>query len=333
MLSAIALGPRGESAHGPTRRARWLFSSSGHGAGNSRIHLSTTDLSASYSDSPALAVRVLEPYSGLDAFRQAVRSLWTSFDQARQLAWRFFLRDTRAEHRQSLLGYVWLVVPALANTVIWVFLNDQKIIQVNSGSVPYPLFVLTGTVLWTTFNSSLMAMLGVIGEARGMLAKVSFPHEALIYSAFLKSLLNAIITSLVLIPALFLFAAGWQSGMLLFPVALAASLLLGCALGLIAIPIATLYADVGRAVQLVLRVGFFLTPVIFALPPAGVARRLMLLNPVTPVITSGRAWLTGSGEAMPGAFLAVVAGCVIVLALGLLVYKVALPHLIERLGG
>jgi lipopolysaccharide transport system permease protein len=298
-----------------------------------RFILSTTDLPASYSDSHALPVRVLEPHSGLDAFREAGGSLWTSFGQARQLAWRFFLRDTRADHRQSVLGYVWLLVPALANTVVWVFLNDQKIIEVNSGAIPYPLFVLAGVVIWTAFNASVMAMLSVIGEARGMLAKVSFPHEALVYSAFLKSLLNALITSLVLIPALLLFATRWQIEMLLFPVALIASLLLGCALGLIALPIAALYADVGRAVQLILRFGFFLTPVIFALPPAGMARRLMLLNPVTPVIASGRAWLAGSGEAMPGAFLAVVAGCVIVLALGLLVYKVALPHLIERLGG
>ena len=292
-----------------------------------------TDLSASLSDFGTLPVRVIEPHSGLDAFRDAFRSLRTSFVPARQLAWRFFLRDTRADHRQSLLGYLWLVVPAIANTVIWVFLNDQKIIQVNSGSVPYPLFVMTGTVLWTAFNASLMAMLGVVGDARGMLAKVSFPHEALVYSAFLKSLLNAVLTALVLFPALLLFATGWHLDMLLFPVALAASLLLGCALGLIALPIAALYADVGRAVQLVLRFGFFLTPVIFALPRAGMARKLMLLNPVTPVIASGRSWLTGSGEAMPAAFLGVFAGCLIVLALGLIVYKVSLPHLIERLGG
>jgi len=300
---------------------------------DSPIHITATDLPASFIDSHALPVRVLEPHSGLDAFREAVRSLWKSFHQARQLAWRFFLRDTRADHRQSLLGYVWLLVPALANTVTWVFLNNQKIIQVDSGSVPYPLFVLTGTVLWTTFNASLMAMLGVVGEARGMLAKVSFPHEALIYSAFLKSLLNSVITAAVLIPALFLFADRWDSAMLLFPLALAGSLLLGCALGMLAIPIATLYSDVGRAVQLVLRFGFFLTPVIFALPSEGMARRLMLLNPVTPVIATGRAWLTGSAEAMPGAFFAVIGACVIATALGLVIYKVALPHLIERLGG
>lgn len=285
------------------------------------------------SHSAGLSVRILEPHSGLDAFRDAIRSLGTSFAQARQLAWRFFLRDTRAEHRQSLLGYVWLVAPALANTMVWVFLNDQKIIQINSGAVPYPLFVLTGTVLWTAFNASLMGMLNVIGDARGMLAKVNFPHEALLYAAMLKSVLNAVITALVLVPTLFLFATAWRPEMALFPFALAASLLLGGALGLIALPIAALYADIGRAVQLVLRFGFFLTPVIFAVPASGLARRLMMLNPVTPVITTGRAWLTGSGEAMPVAFLAVVAGCSVVLALGVIIYKVSLPHLIERIGG
>lgn len=243
------------------------------------------------------------------------------------------MRDTQADHRQSLLGYVWLVVPVLANTVIWVFLNDQNIIRVKSGAVPYPLFVLTGTVLWTAFNASVMAMLSVIGDSRGMLAKVRFPHEALLYSAFLKSLLNALLTSLVLIPGLLLFQAEWRPAMVLFPAALMGSLLLGCALGLIVLPIAALYSDVSRAVQLALRFGFFVTPIIFALPPDGVARRLMLLNPVTPVIVTGRAWLTGSGEAMPVAFLALLAGCLVFLALGALIYKVALPHLIERLGG
>lgn len=290
-------------------------------------------MSASPSHSPGLTVRILEPHSGLDAFRDALRSLGTSFAPARKLAWRFFLRDTRAEHRQSLLGYVWLVAPALANTMVWVFLNDQKIIQINSGAVPYPLFVLTGTVLWTAFNASFVGMLNVIGDARGMLAKVNFPHEALLYAAMVKSMLNAVITALVLVPALFLFATAWRPEMALFPFALAASLLLGSALGLIALPIAALYSDIGRAVQLVLRFGFFLTPVIFAVPASGLARRFMMLNPATPVIATGRAWLTGSGEAMPVAFLAVVAGCAVVLAFGVIIYKVSLPHLIERIGG
>lgn len=295
--------------------------------------ISDSTLTTSRSYPTSLEVRVITPYSGLDAFRDAVNGLWTGFAQARKLAWRFFLRDTRADHRQSVLGYFWLVVPALANTLTWVFLNNQKIIQIDSGPVAYPVFVLSGTILWTAFNGSLMSMLGVINAARGVLSKVNFPHEALIYSAFFKSLVDASIASLLLIPAIIVFGTPLQPAMLLFPVALLGSLLLGCALGLIALPLAALYADVGRIVQLILRFGFFLTPVIFPLPATGLARSLMLLNPATPVIVSGRAWLTGSAEAMPTAFIAIFASCVALCGIGLVFYKVALPHLIERLSG
>ena len=59
-----------------------------------------------------------------------------------------FVRDTKAAYRQSLLGYLWIILPPGANTLVWVFLNSQNIVKIDSGAVPYALFVLTGTVLW-----------------------------------------------------------------------------------------------------------------------------------------------------------------------------------------
>lgn len=291
------------------------------------------ELAVSTPQSSSLPVRIIEPHTGLDAFRDAVRSLWTSFPQARQLAWRFFLRDTRADHRQSLLGYAWLLVPPLANTAIWVFLSDQNVISVDSGAVPYPLFVLSGAVLWGGFNVSVMAMLNAVGDSRALLSKVNFPHEALLYSAFLKALLNTLITAAVLVPAVVIYAPAMAAEMALFPVALLATLLLGTALGLLVLPAAALYGDIGRGAQLVLRFGFFLTPVIFPLPETGMARRLMLFNPATPVIVTGRSWLTGSETAMIAGFVGVAGSCFALIAFGVVIYKVALPHLIERLGG
>ena len=283
------------------------------------------------SPSSVLPVRVIVPHSGLDGFRYALCSLWTSFPQARELAWRFFLRDTRASHRQSLLGYLWIVFPPLINTLVWVLLNKSDVIRINSGSVPYPLFVLAGTVLWAAFNGAIMAAMGIVGEARGVLSKVNFPHESLVYTAFLKSLVDAAISAALLIPALLIYHIPLHVAALLFPVSLMASLLLGLAIGLILVPIASLYSDVGRATQLALRFGFFVTPVIFPLPAAGLARSLMCLNPLTPIIVSGRTWLAGSGEAMPIVFSAILVGSILLIALGLLFFKVAMPHLIERL--
>lgn len=280
-----------------------------------------------------LPVRIITPHSGLDAFRYAFRSLRAGSAQARWLAWRFFLRDTRAAHRQSLLGYFWLILPPLANTLVWVFLNGQKVINIETGDVPYPVFVLAGTILWAAFNSAIMAMLGVVNEARSVLSKVNFPHEALIYSGVLKAAVDSLIPALLLIPALFLYHVPWSWSMLLFPAALMASLLLGTALGLIVIPVAALYSDISKAIQLGLRFGFFVTPVIFALPSEGLARSVMMLNPLTPLIVSGRTWLAGSGEIMPVGFLIVVSASVALFAAGILFFKVTLPHIIERIGG
>jgi lipopolysaccharide transport system permease protein len=297
--------------------------------------LISTEPSLDSSSGPtvSLPVRVITPHSGLDAFRDAIVSLRKDFLQAKELAWRFFLRDTRAEHRQSVLGYFWLVFPALANTLTWVFLNHQQVIHIDTGSIPYPIFVLSGTILWAAFNSSLMAMLGIVGAARGVLSKVNFPRESLVYSAILKSSIDSGLAALLLIPALFFFGIQWTPSTLLFPAALAGSLLLGSAIGLAVLPIAALYSDVGRVFQFVLRFGFFLTPVIFQLPQDGIARTLMLVNPVTPVIVTGRAWLTGFGESLPIAFWAVAVGSISLFLAALLFYKVALPYVIERVSG
>ncbi len=282
---------------------------------------------------PTLAVRVITPHSGLDAFADAIRSLSSGARQAGSLAWRFFVRDTQAEHRQSLLGYVWLIVPILANTLVWVFLNNQKLISVSTGSISYPLFVMTGAILWAAFNGGVMAMLGIVGSARSYLAKVNFPHESLVYSAILKAALDATISIVLLSPVLFLLHAPWRAQIILFPIAVAANLLLGVTLGLILVPIAALYLDVSRAVQLVLRFGFFLTPVIFPMASQGIARKLMMLNPVSYLITTGRAWLTGSPEAMVNGFWLVTIIAAVVFITSLVFYKLSMPVIIERVGG
>ena len=145
----------------------------------------------------------------------------------RGLAWRMFLRDTRATYRQSFLGYFWLLLPALANTLVWVFLNGAKVVNIDSGDVPYPLFVFTGTVLWTAFNGSLVGAMSIIEEARGTLAKVNFPHESLILTAFGKSLLNTAATAIFVIPFLFLYHVEFRTTMLLFPLGMLATILCG----------------------------------------------------------------------------------------------------------
>lgn len=278
-----------------------------------------------------LQVRVITPHNGLEAFTDAIQSLARNFPQSRALAWRMLLRDTRAMYRQSLLGYLWLFLPPLATVLVWVFLNRTSLVNIDAGNVPYPLFVITGTVLWTAFNSSVMAMQGIMGSARSMLSKINFPHEALIMMALGKALMNSVIPALLLIPALFIYGVNPSVSVLLFPLGFLVIIVMGCAIGLLFVPIGALYGDVGRAIQMALRFGFFVTPVIYALPESGLTRNLLLWNPITTPLVSSRSWLIGGESffAMETVLIFVVSLFILIIAT--IMFKVVMPHLIERL--
>ena len=67
------------------------------------------------------------------------------------------------------------------------------------------LFVFTGTVPWTAFNGSIVGVMGIIDEARGTLAKVNFPHESPVLTAFGKSVVYTRATAVFVIPFLLIY--------------------------------------------------------------------------------------------------------------------------------
>jgi len=298
--------------------------------------MSNTHLLSSTNNNPVADVlqeRIITPHDGLDAFSDAIRSVVRDWPFTRALAWRMFLRDVRATYRQSFLGYLWLLLPALANTMVWVFLNGANVVNIDSGDVPYPLFVFTGTVLWTAFNGSLVGAMGIVEEARGTLAKVNFPHESLVLAGFGKSLLNTAATAIFVIPFLLLYHVEFRTTMLLFPLGILATMLCGTALGLIVVPFTALFSDFGRAIHLGLRFGFFITPVIFPVPQSGWAYRVMIVNPATSLFVTSRSWLVGGEPPMYVAFSVVTISSLVLLLVAIVTLKVSLPHIIERISG
>ena len=282
---------------------------------------------------PELPVRVITPHDGTDAIQYAFLSLVRDWRISRDLAWRIFVRDTQASFRGSFLGWFWIVLPVLANSLVWMFLSGTEVVSIKTGNVPYPLFVLVGNLLWTAFNGCFVGGLGVLSESGGTLSKVSFPHEALLLVVLWKSLLNIGLSLLALPPFLLFYSIEWQWTMLLFPLGIVLTMLCGLSLGLILVPVAALFSDISRAVNLGLRFLFFLTPVIFPLPQSGLARQLMLWNPATSLIVGARSWFLG-GEVIDLSTMLLVSGCsLVLLLLGILSLKVAVPHIIERVGG
>jgi lipopolysaccharide transport system permease protein len=276
-------------------------------------------------------VTIYTPESSLCNPLKMLRSMFTDVMSSRELAWRLAVRDIRAQYRQALLGILWAFILPLANTVVWLFLSSTGIVRVADTSLPYPVYVFTGTMLWAIFMDALYAPLQQVYAAKSMLTKLNFPREALILSGIYQTLFNASIKILILVIALFVMGIrpGW--GFLLFPAGVLSLVVSGTALGLLITPVGVLYTDVGKALPLLLQFLMYVTPVVFPMPKVGWAATLFSVNPLTPVILTARVWLTGGSPEQVGAFILVNVAALFILLGVWIVYRLAMPILIERM--
>ena len=250
---------------------------------------------------------------------------------SRELAWQLAVRDIKAQYRQTALGLIWAFILPLANTAAWLMIRNAGIVTVRHTELPYPVFVFTGTMLWAIFMDAVNAPLQQTIAAKPMLAKINFPREALVLSGIYQTIFNAVIKLAVMLVALLIMGVVPGTGIAFFPVALLSLILSGTALGLLLTPVGVLYSDIGKALPLLMQFFMYLTPVVFPMPLSGWAAALFQVNPLTPIILTARDLLTGMSPAYMGACMVVNAGMLVLLALVWVVYRAAMPILIERM--
>lgn len=278
-----------------------------------------------------LPVTVYTPESSLASPGKMIRAMFRDLLAGRELAWRLTVRDISAQYRQAYLGILWAFLAPLANTITWIFLSSAGIITVGATALPYPVYVLTGTLLWAIFIEAMGAPQAQTSGASGMLAKLNFPREALLLAGIYKTLFNAGIKIGLLLATLLVVGINPGWGLLLFPLGVLSLILAGTTLGLLFTPVGMLYSDVGRIVGMGMPFLMYLTPVVFPLPQDGWVKVIFELNPLTPLILTARDWLTGYPPEYLGYFLVVNILTFALLLVAWGIYRLAMPILIERM--
>ena len=244
-----------------------------------------------------------------------------------------FIRDLKAAYRKSYLGYLWAVIPGLTTTAIWMFLNSQNIIQVAETPIPYPLYVLIGSTLWMFFTSSVQSPLNSFQSGSGVFMKLKVSPFAFILAGLGGLLFDLLLKLALLAPvcAWFGIAPPWQA-IYLFPLGILGILILGLAIGILLIPLGSLYGDVSRFVGFSLGFLMYLTPVVYPVPKEGWASTLVHLNPATYLLGATRDWLSFGESAYTPQFFVLLGISVILTLLGLIILKIIMPHLVARMG-
>ena len=212
--------------------------------------------------------------------RESIRDLGGAAATGRQL----FLRNLRSLHRRSFLGYIWLFVPMVVMALLGFYMQSRRIIVTATPDMPYPVFVLTGLMLWQMFVEALSAPLLRLRADRPLITRTRIPLEALLIAGLFDVMLNAACRLVLLVIVLAVYHTEVGSGILMLPVAMVALVALGTAIGVLALPLGLLYDDVGRAIALGTALWMILTPVFYPIPGDGLLR----FNPVTPLLVTAR---------------------------------------------
>jgi lipopolysaccharide transport system permease protein len=279
-----------------------------------------------------LPVTVYTPESPLRRPWRMVRDMIRALLAGRELAWRLFLRDTQAKYRQSVLGYFWVFMPPLVASLPFVYLNSRGIIRISGTPISYGAYAIISTIIWQVFVDALNAPLRAVSAARPMLTRINLPHEAILMSALLQVGFGFLVRLVLLLGVLLWFRITPPPTAILFPLGILALVLVGFVLGLLITPLGVLYGDVQQGLPIATTGLMFLTPVLYPMPQGGIAGMIVSLNPVTPLITTTRDWLiTGSAEQI-SAFAVVTGAALACLLVGWVVLRIAMPHLIARIG-
>jgi lipopolysaccharide transport system permease protein len=277
-------------------------------------------------------ITIYTPDSFLTNPLKLAREMLHDLAASRELAWRLTVRDLSAQYRQTFLGFIWAVILPLANTLVWIFLSRSGVVNVSDTALPYPVYVFTGTMLWAILMDALNAPLQMVTASKSMLAKINFPREALVVAGIYQTLVNALIKVALLLVVLVAMGIhpGWS--ILLLPIGILSLILVGTVIGLALTPIGLLYTDVGKAIPLLMQFLMYLTPVVFAMPKEGLSATIFRLNPLTPLILATRDWLTGLTPEYLGYFVAVNVAAILLSLMFWVVFRLAMPILIERMG-
>jgi ABC-2 type transport system permease protein len=246
--------------------------------------------------------------------------------------------EYKLKYAESALGYVWSIAKPLAMFAV-LYTVFGKFFKLNSGFAHYPLYLLTGLVVWVFFvDATGLAMTSLVARA-SLLRKLAFPYLVIPISVTLSAAMTFGVNLLVV--AVFVAANHIEPSLswLWIPLLLIEMLVFTLAVGLVLATAFVRLRDVTQLWELIIQLLFFGTPIMYPvgfLPPW--AKPIAFVSPVVQVMQDLRSLIVGGPQAITAADVygtawgyAIPLGfCVFVLGLGLWVFRRESPWFAER---
>ena len=255
-------------------------------------------------------------------------NVWSDWHKTAMLIKHLTWRHLAARYRGSSLGFAWSLLNPLILMGVYTFVF-RYIFRATVPGVPFPVFLLTGILAWNFFSSAALNAAVSLVSGASLINKAAFPRIALPVSAVLASAVNYVVTIPIMIAFGMIFGVFPTFFLLLLPGALLLILLMAIGVGALLSALMPFFNDLQHLIEVALTIWFFLTPVVYPMSqvPEGLVP-FYRLNPMVGLIELVHSVFLG--QDLPFRSLAfAVAGVVVVLGAGLLVFRRVAKHATE----
>lgn len=291
--------------------------------------------------SGGIPVTVYTPESRLRRPKALLQEIWTDLQTSRELAWQLFQRQLGTRYRQTALGPLWVLITPIFTALVVTILKGANGFSVAPGAIlPVPINVFFASIIWEFFSKSVRLPLQAMRESLAILRTMRVSVEGFLMAKvgelfFEQSVQFFVLGIVLLVLPLLVPSISFSislSGVVMAIALLAIMMILGMGIGFFVVPLGSLYLDVNQALPMILRLWFFLTPVIYGIdvPKDSPYYFLLSLNPVPPLLQG--VMDVSLGQPLAQGWTIVVIGllaCVLFM-LGWLVYRISIPLLVER---
>jgi lipopolysaccharide transport system permease protein len=217
-----------------------------------------------------------------------LKELW----EYRELFYFFTWRDIKVKYKQTILGVLWALIQPLIMTLIFSFgfsklISDNPILE-----LPYPVFILTGFLMWNIFSSGLSSAGNSMINNANIIKKIYFPRLIIPITSILVSIVDFIMAFFVFIPILIYYDCWFNPLAFLFiPLSVVLASIGTLGLGTFIAALNIKYRDFRYVLPFFIQLLLFITPVIYPIRISEnlIFQNLLQLNPMSAPIELFRA--------------------------------------------
>ena len=191
-----------------------------------------------------------------------------------------FLRELKSQHRESFLGYFWILLPTIIFVGTFALAQKANILAPTKTDAPLPIFILTGLIYWQLFADTLLGLVRGFSKAKKLMLKITFPVEAMMASSLYEGVFQFLIKCVLLIAGFLFYGIhpGWA--LAYAPVAAILIFLLGVSMGFILVPLTFFIPDLEKILPTVVNVLMLATPVFYSAEQSSTTSWIAQINPI-----------------------------------------------------